>query len=364
MAKRDQHLDAVKGFAILVVMLGHCIGRNHMNDPYINDAIMAVQMPLFMMASGYAGGMSRREILSGREFLYVQKKRVISYLLPFFSWVFVVSLFRPPGQMQNPFAECVKVLFRIDSGLWFLMTLFLIQLIVMLTELLANRIVLRFQKRIRGFCHAVLFLVGIAVAYLLCVLWARSGSTFLGPSFVVQYLPFYVTGYVVSAYVKSRLWEETGNASDGEDKPAERVRKWLREHGNRLVWCLWGVALIGFLVLVICFDLQSRENMMQLLTVMCASFMGSFVCFWGVYHLPIRHRYGLQFIGLFTLEIYALHFRFVDMLGFKDLGLSVYSLQGLGAIVATFLVMSIFSGIIIYFVKKIPILDLLLFGRR
>ena len=34
MKVRDKQLDAVKGFAIIIVMLGHCIGRNNMNDPY------------------------------------------------------------------------------------------------------------------------------------------------------------------------------------------------------------------------------------------------------------------------------------------------------------------------------------------
>jgi len=352
MTKRDRHLDAVKGFAILVVMLGHCIGRNYMNDPYINDAIVSVQMPLFMMVSGYAGGMGRREILGIKDFADLQKKRVIAYLLPFFSWVFVVSLLRPLGQIQNPFMECFKILFRIDSGLWFLMTLFLIQFLTALVALLVNCFMLRLQKENRGFLHVGLFLSGMAIIYLLSILWARSGFTFLGPSFVVQYLPFYLTGYLTSHYVKAWIEEE-------------KVQwHWLEKYGNRVVWCLWGIALIGFAGAVIFFDLQSKNSTADVLIQMCASFLGSFVCFWGVYHLPDRNGYGLPFLGRYTLEIYALHFRFVDMLGFRDMGLSLYSIQGVGAVVVTFLVMSVLSGIIIYFVKKVRIVDLLLFGHK
>ena len=96
---------------------------------------------------------------------------------------------------------------------------------------------------------------------------------------------------------------------------------------------------------------------------MLASLLGSFVCFYGVYHLPVKKKYGLSFIGLYTLEIYALHFRFVDMLGFKNMGHEVYSLDGMAAIVVTFLVMSLLSGIIFYFIKKVWILDLILFGK-
>ena len=50
---RDSSLDAVKGFTILIVMLGHVLVLNKINDPVIYDWIKAVQMPLFMMVSGY-----------------------------------------------------------------------------------------------------------------------------------------------------------------------------------------------------------------------------------------------------------------------------------------------------------------------
>lgn len=341
MKGRDKHLDAVKGFAILIVMLGHCIGRNHMNDPYINDAIMSIQMPLFMMVSGYGTGMGKREIANGKMFLAVLKKRMTAYLLPFFSWVFVVSLFRPFDDIQNPFVECYNVLFRIDSGLWFLMTLFIIQSFTMLAALLANICTTHLKKSSRGICHMTLFLGGIAVVYFLFVLWGRSGSTFLGPSFVVQYMPFFVLGYIVSYYIKNVFFKK----------------------GRKFLWGVWVLSLMLFLGLVFVFDLQSKTNTKELLIQMLASLLGSFVCFYGVYHLPVKRKYGLSFIGLYTLEIYTLHFRFVDMLGFQNLGLEVYSLKGMGAIVITFLVMSILSAIIIYFVKKVWILDLFLFGK-
>lgn len=360
---RDPHLDAVKGFAILVVMLGHCIGRNHMNDPYLNDAILTVQMPLFMMVSGYAGGMSKREPGGMRDVWTLQKKRIVSYLLPFFSWVVVVSLLRPIGQMQNPLAECYKILFHIDSGLWFLMTLFLIQLMVMLDEMSAKAVRSAFHKKPFGIFQTFCFLSGAAMIYLGCMIWARSGSSFLGPSFLVQYFPFYLTGYLISHYLAVWLSEAgTGEALSWKNG-CRAFTGWLFQYGNRMIWMAWGISFAAFWVMVVRLDLQSSESMAQQLQRMCASFLGSFVCFWGIYHLPVRHRYSLSFIGLYTLEIYALHFRFVDMLGFKDRGLSVYSLEGFAAIIVTFLVMSVLSGILIYLIKKIPVLDLLLFGR-
>ena len=53
MKKRNLSIDAIKGVAILLVMFGHVFVHNHMEDPYVYDFIKAVQMPLFIIISGY-----------------------------------------------------------------------------------------------------------------------------------------------------------------------------------------------------------------------------------------------------------------------------------------------------------------------
>ena len=57
---RSQTIDALKGIAILIVMLGHVLSWNQMEDAYLYDAIKAVQMPLFILISGYLCGIGRR----------------------------------------------------------------------------------------------------------------------------------------------------------------------------------------------------------------------------------------------------------------------------------------------------------------
>lgn len=350
MTKRDKHLDAVKGFAILVVMLGHCIGRNHMNDPYINDAILTVQMPLFMLVSGYISGASLKEILGIGDLLQLVGRRAVSYLVPFFSWIFVVSLIRPIEEIQNPFLETWNVLFHIDNGLWFLLTLFLITVFVMVAAFIANELVFILKKSYRGITNLFIFAGFVLAEYVMVLLFARTGNTFLGPYFVVQYLPFYVLGYFVSHYFN--VWMKEKRFKLPDEKKVKR-----------LAWILWGFSFVVFVYMVIAYDLQSKSGALEMLRQMTASVLGSFVCFYGIYHLPVKRRYGLSFIGLYTLEIYTLHFRFVDMLGFQNRNLSVYSPEGILVILITFFVMSVLSGIIIYFVKKISILNLLLFGQ-
>lgn len=360
MGERNKHLDAVKGFAILVVMLGHCIGRNNMDDPYINDAIKTIQMPLFMMVSGYLAGMGKNEVTDGTVFFKKLLKRAVSYLLPFFSWIVVVSLLRTPEEIQNPWIQIVDVLFHIDHGLWFLMTLFVIQTVLMIAELFKNLLPKLFgikselTKKLWG---EFSFWVMLFLLYFIFVMWARSGNTFLGPAFTVQYLPFYMLGYVGSHMLI--VW--INSCFDKLDVETGQRRRKVWRAG---LWLGWSICLIVFLVMVSYYDLQSKQNAFELIRQMTASAIGSFVCFYGVYHLPVKHRFGLSFIGLYTLEIYTLHFRFVDMLGFKDKGLEVYSVEGVVAIVITFLIMSLFSGMFIYLIKKVWVLDLLLFGKK
>ena len=60
MKQRNLSIDAVKGVAIVLVVIGHVFVHNHMEDPYVYDFIKAVQMPLFIIISGYLCGQGRK----------------------------------------------------------------------------------------------------------------------------------------------------------------------------------------------------------------------------------------------------------------------------------------------------------------
>ena len=49
---RSLTIDATKGMAILLVMVGHVLVWNHMEDGIIYDVIKVIQMPLFILVSG------------------------------------------------------------------------------------------------------------------------------------------------------------------------------------------------------------------------------------------------------------------------------------------------------------------------
>lgn len=355
--KRDKGLDAVKGFAILLVMLGHCIVLNGLSDPYLYDAIVAIQMPLFMAVSGFTAGMGQGP--SGRtdgekpelkKELDRLKRRTISYLLPFFSWLVLTHI-------TNPFLELKLQLFALDRGLWFLMTLWIVTLVVMLAAYTADLAAWKLKDRgYKGILRFLVFGAVAAVCYAGFIIWGRSGNTFLSPSLTVKYLPFYVAGYLWSYYVMPfiREYREKRNAEAGK-----------RDRINGIALALWLLALFVFGYLIAAFDMVAVTDTVTLAAQMAASFLGSYICFYGICRFvrgPLQS--GLSWIGQYTLEIYVLHFRFARLLGIGEKDIVPGSMEAAGWVIAAFLLMSILTAASIFLIKKIRILDLLLFGRN
>ena len=200
MKQRNNSIDAIKGLAIVLVMIGHVFVHNHMEDPYIYDFIKAVQMPLFIIISGYLCGQGRK-ISDIKTYGIVMGKRAIAYLIPFFVWLTVMHL--------NNLAEAYKIIFvQLDYGLWFLGVLFILTFMVYTAQLAAAVI----RKK-----HYILSETVFWVIYgIMCLILAAQiilGNSFLSPYLTIIYVPFYMLGYVVGNYGKNFLcWgtEEKG----------------------------------------------------------------------------------------------------------------------------------------------------------
>lgn len=371
-AGRDISLDAVKGFAILLVMLGHCIVLNGLADPYLYDAIAAVQMPLFMAVSGYIAGLKKPEAVERPDLAKraaVLGKRSISYLVPFFSWMVIVS-----------FPHCLKELktelFHLDYGLWFLATLWIVNLVCMIAALLADFAEYKYcqgKMKRKGLnvvqkneavsdtaestvkCNSglwlrfIIFCLVVLCFYIGFFLQARSGNTFLSPSLTVRYLPFYVAAYLFAYHIRPVLQKkETGR---------------LVGHTG-LVNVLWLLCLAAFVYLVYAFDMVVVTGITTLVVQMAASFLGVFVCFYGIAHFCRgRLQKLLAFVGQYTLEIYVLHFRFARILHLSEKNLTPFHANTILWVVAAFVVMSVLTVIFISALKQLWITDFLCFGK-
>ncbi|MCR5654789.1 MAG: acyltransferase family protein [Lachnospiraceae bacterium] len=334
---RDERIDAVKGVAIWIVMLGHCIVLNGLADPYFYDAIAAVQMPLFMAVSGYTAGRFSKPFTGsvkerGKAFLKVFGRRSLSYLLPFFSWMLVTHI-------TNPIEELKLQLFATDRGLWFLMTLWIITVLALLGEVLSPKENLRWLA-----VSAVMALGGVAF-----LLQQHSGNTFLSPALTVKYLPSYYVFYMGGLLLRQR--EAAGKVADPAKTKAWNLR-------------LSAACMAVFLYLVYAFDMVVAHSTFEFLLQELAGLCGSFAVFAITMTVHEGTRWKLvPFIGRFTLEIYVLHFRFARLLGIGDRALTPFTLPAVLWVLAAFLVMSMCTFLSIWLMKKVWFLDLIFFGK-
>ncbi len=120
MNERNKKLDLLKGFAIILVVIGHSIQSvyaDKMDQNIVFELIYSFHMPLFMFISGLVTTVSSRSI--DTEWL---KRRGKSLLIPFVAWMFIPYIC---SKNWGDFPIYVKnVLKSPDNANWFLYTLF------------------------------------------------------------------------------------------------------------------------------------------------------------------------------------------------------------------------------------------------
>ncbi len=136
---RDTAVDALRGFSILLVVLGHAIANaeNLLVAPaynlelYVSKFIYSFHMPLFFLISGY--------VLFGKRVRV--RDRALRLLPPFFAWIPVYYLVnRYVHHWPATFLSSLKDnILHPAIGLWFLPTLFLCSLLLIPAAYLERR---------------------------------------------------------------------------------------------------------------------------------------------------------------------------------------------------------------------------------
>ena len=173
---RNNQMDAIKGGAILLVILGHAI-QSHVSvfdDNLLFRIIYSFHMPLFMILSGW---------FAMPEKYWKLKAAAVRLVLPVFSWYLI--LYVVEGQCKTmSFVELVRRwVVSPDVGLWFLWVLFLCHLWLVLARQLEARI------------GVSAYLVGAVV---LCAIPFSS----FGLTLAKYYFPFFALGYLTARYWK------------------------------------------------------------------------------------------------------------------------------------------------------------------
>lgn len=272
---------------MLLVVLGHTMSGtvSEFSESLLFQVVWTLQMPLFIIISGYVTRYSR-PLIDGAGLWNFIKKRTFAYLLPWVVWTIVVR-----GLIfgQTNFLNLKYLLWHMDSGYWFLVTIWTISMIFGISDLLCNKWFKGKLKNI-GF-HLVL--VGVGIVALTAVGYV-AGMEFFAIKLTLYYLPIYLIGYLYG-----------------------QIQDWLlsKTNAKMIISCLI-VAFFGlWLASINRFDFFSGEDGLMMivarfLTSMfgCTAIIGLFISFYNGGGQALFHWSGVH-----SLEIYLTHYLFLKL---------------------------------------------------
>lgn len=184
---RNDYIDFIRGIAILLVILGHTISGSSKNfsNSIIHQIIWTIQMPLFFVISGFLTSYLK-EIDTVEKLKRYCIKRTISYLGPWFIWTLFIRNYLFSIRRILTFPE---IFWNMDSGYWFLVSLWMIAIIFGISEYLSYKIFKSKKYIIVSYIGGMILLLIIGKIF---------GLNFLGIKLTVYYMLFYFLGYLYS----------------------------------------------------------------------------------------------------------------------------------------------------------------------
>lgn len=198
-AKRYDQIDALKGIAIFLVVLGHSIIVYPINlhENVICDFIFrwlsSVHMPLFFLISGFCFSFRNNY----KEYIWKKVKRlVVPYIV--FSAIDILSRFLLPGLVngKSSIEESLYKVLAYGGEYWFLYTLFLIFLIYPLIYRFAKGHIYKYVLVIAGLLGLYFFLPAISLLTL---------------KSVIYYLIYFTFGVMLKEFVGNEIFKKNDN---------------------------------------------------------------------------------------------------------------------------------------------------------
>lgn len=209
--KRNQTVDILRGIAMLLVVLGHTMTgcTTGAEESFLFNIVWSLQMPLFILISGYVTRYSRSIGDASGLWKYV-KKRTVAYMLPWIVWSLLV---RGVIFGHHNFLNVKYLLWHMDTGYWFLASIWTISMIFGLSTLFAGKITK--DDEIKNKIFTLLFYV-IGMASLVAV-GLVLGLSFFAIKLTLYYMPFYFAGYLYGQYrdkiLKTKWGKQTIDAT-------------------------------------------------------------------------------------------------------------------------------------------------------
>jgi hypothetical protein len=282
--KRDYSLDAIKAFAIYLVVLGHIIQATVINfdENYIFKLIYSFHMPLFIFISGYVsyheGG-----VYSG--FL---KRRFISLMVPFFVWLTFSTLLNYSMRNEDILSSLQKGILYPDNGLWYLWVLFFMHSLLYL----CNQI---FKK------HTIILLL-ILYLFLLIFIYYFKVKNIFGIKTLSFLLFYFILGLFTSKY----------NALN-----FEIFKKWGYFIVLSLIFAVFWQRTNG----IIFFGINLNSQVFTFIYKTIAGIVG-IICCVGFFKSIHKFNKVILFVGTNSISIYAMNIYFIVLL--RSIYFSVY----------------------------------------
>lgn len=201
---RNQFVDIMRGIAMLLVVLQHTMSGCTVGaeNTFVFNIAWSLQMPLFILISGYVTKYSR-PISDGKGLWKYVKRRTNAYMIPWAVWSFLV---RGIIFGQDGFLNVKHLLWNMDSGYWFLATIWTISMIFGIASFIAERVskenLLKKQTVLLGcYLAGMVLLVGIG---------AVLGLSFFAIKLTLYYMPFYYAGFLYGQFDDRMKESETG----------------------------------------------------------------------------------------------------------------------------------------------------------
>lgn len=334
--KRNDVVDIIRGVAMLMVVLGHTISSStsEYENTFIFRVIWSLQMPLFFIISGYVTRYSR-PIENGMDLWRFISKRTLAYLLPWIVWTFVVRGFIFG---QEDFLDVRYLLWHMDSGYWFLVTLWCIVVIYGVSDYLSNKL----AKRSKGFNILMHLACMVGGACILIGVGCVAGMSFLDIKLTLYYIPMYAFGYLYGQLQDSIL---------------------TKHRATSIVETIIVLSLAVWLWLLVRVNFYGVDATLGLLSMRyIASLCGSIFI---IYTLSIICKSGGVFVavGKYSLEIYTTHYLFLNLLSVEPTP-ALATTMGVLTIVENYTLTLALTTITIIVLRHNRLLSKLLFFKR
>lgn len=326
---------------MLMVVLGHTMTgcTDGAYDSFLYNVIWSIQMPLFILISGFVTKYSRG-IESGKKLAKYIVRRSLSYLLPWIVWTILI---RGIVFSKKQFLDFKWLLWHMDSGYWFLVTIWTISMVFGFSAFFAH--IIAHKRDIEPLILFLFYITGMGglVAIGHCV-----GYSFLSIKLTIYYMPFFFVGYLIGHY-------------------SDRVMKIQRI--CIISECLIAVSLVAWISILSLYNLFSMADSGKTVVLRgFCSFTGCLAVCGLIYrafceqNAPKKCKTLLCWCGSHSLEIYVTHYLFLNIFKSERLP-SVWSIEGVALTIINFAFALLAVAVIIGLFDYNRVLKFLLYGK-